>query len=125
MITRKASSKLIVWGFLLTLPFMGIGYAQGRGAGAGPCSYGPCMANSFDEALEQNDRLRSRYEGAGSEVQGQIRERWELRKEKRDSLTDAQKVAILERRQERRAYCDGSGMGKSGLRGRMGGGRRW
>jgi hypothetical protein len=121
---KKMLIQLAVSGCFLVLPFMGINYAQDEAVDDESGSFRPCMANSFEEALDQNERLRFRYENAGSEVQAQIRESWEIRKERWDNFTDEQKAAIMAKRQDRNVLCDGSGIGRAGFRGRMGVGRR-
>jgi hypothetical protein len=121
---KRMLVKLAVSGCFLVLPFMGTNYAQDGAVDNGLSSFRPCMANSFEEALDQNERLRFRYEGASSEVQTQIRESWKIRKERWNSFTDEQKAAVMGKRQDRKALCDGSGIGRAGYRGRMGVGRR-
>ena len=121
---KRKLIKLAVSGCFFMLPFMGINYAQDGAGDDEISSFRPCLADSFEEALNQNERLRSRYESAGSEIQAQIRESWELRKERWDNLTDELKAAMMGKRQDRNALCDGSGIGRAGFRGRMGAGRR-
>jgi hypothetical protein len=97
-------SKIMVGGPIIRLVIVlsvlmffipSVGYAEGE-----PNVYGG-MANSFEEALEKNVRLRERYEGVSTEQQLQMQERWQARLEKWNGMSDEEKEAMKERRANR------------------------
>jgi len=103
MVKIKSAVKLAVFCGLLLLPFAGDSYAEDVLSTSEQNFSESGMANNFEEALAQNERLRERYEGASFEEQQQMQERWQELKEKWGSMSDKEKSAMKERMQERKA----------------------
>lgn len=103
MLTLKSAVKLAIVCGVLILPIAGRGYAEDEPTISKKDFYVAEMANSFEEALGKDERLRERYGAATPEQQQQMQERWQARKEKWDSMSDEQKEAMKEKMQKGRA----------------------
>ncbi len=112
---------------LLTVPFIGIGYAQDSNDDSLTSIIRNCPYNNFDEAVQKNERLRARYETANSEGKTMIRERWEQMKQNRDGSGVGQRAQAKKRLRIHKDTGAGNGIGAGGAnsRGAKGaGGRR-
>ena len=74
MIAVKSVIKLVIVFSLLLLPVTGKGYAEDEPNVSETELYEEGMVNSFEEALEKNERLRERYESANAEQQQKMQE---------------------------------------------------
>lgn len=91
MVGRSIIKLVIVLGVLMFFIPSG-GYAESEFN-----VYGG-MANSFEEALEKNAKLRESYERASAAQQQQMHEHWQVTREKWDGMSDEEKAAMKERR---------------------------
>ena len=65
-----------------------------------------CSAETFDQFLKQNDKAKMRYEKAAPEDRAKMKEKWEMRQEKFESLPADQQEKIKARVEKRKADAE-------------------
>jgi hypothetical protein len=120
MKVKNAAVKMAAILCLITVPFFGIGYAQDSNDDSLTSIIRNCPYNNFDEAVQNNERLRARYEVANPEGKEMIKERWEQMKQNRDGSGAGQKAQAKKRLQIHKDAGMGNGIGRGGVNGRGG-----
>ena len=103
MIAVKSGIKLVIVFGILMLPITGKVYAKDKPVIPQASFYEDVTANSFEEALKNNERLRKRYETANAEQKQRMAESWQARKDRWDSLSDEEKAARKAKMEEHKA----------------------
>ena len=86
---------------ILMLSFVCFSYAEEKTETTEEVSFEP--ADSFEQALANNEALRTRYENADFDQQKKIQEHWQASKAKWDNMSDEEKAAFNAKIQECKA----------------------